>query len=54
MKPGTRVKTPDGKGTVIKPIGKAPKNEPVLVSLDEMVRLHNNWYYSESELKIIK
>ena len=57
MKPGTRVKTPDGIGTVtnlkgyprpsVENIGK------ILVTLDKMLHFHFNWYYEPHELKII-
>lgn len=54
MKVGSKVKTPDGPGVIIKPIGMPPeKDKPILVRLNKPIGMYNNFYYSENELKHI-
>lgn len=54
MKPGTKVKTPDGKGVVIKPIGRPiDSSKPILVRLDKMIEMYHNFYYSKDEIKAL-
>lgn len=54
MKLGTKVKTPDGNGVVIKCIGKpVEKEKPILVRLDKPIGMYQNYFYGKDEITLL-